>query len=298
MKTIALICLFAAVLCAAAVQTSDFESEDLTHRHFHQLEEEVLDLHHHDDEDTSDEEPSSELENVDQEAPASDSGLNLASLKEVAKRSGRDIVINIYPNRQHTKKIHRNGGKLKKAGKKLHKKVSKSPKNHGISGNVYKKLIAKIQAIAQDSAKAISALNKKINTLKSKQGKRGPKGATGATGAKGAQGATGKAGAAGAPGKNGRDGAAGRPGKDGNSASQSAIDSLNAKIAAMQKQAAATDAKLAAAQKQVAAGDASAKAAVAAMTKQFDAMNANIAKLQKSGVPGAPGDVRRLTFDV
>ena len=171
MKTIALICLFAAVLCAAAVQTSEYESEDLTRRRsppspVPRLEEEVLDLHHHDDEDTSDKEPSSELENVDQEAPASDSGLNLASLKEVAKRSGRDIVINIYPNRKHTKKIHRNGGKLKKWGKKLHKKVSKSPKNHGISGYVYKKLIAKIQAIAQDSAGFEAAMTKEFDAMK------------------------------------------------------------------------------------------------------------------------------------
>ena len=239
MKTIALICLLAAVLCAAAVQTS--ESEALSHRRAgHHLEEKIPGI----------------LESLlgnqeaDQEAPAS--GLNLASLKEAAKRG--NVVINVYPNARHTKHIHLHADELQKLGEEIHEKVSESPDDHGISGMRFRKLMAKIRAIAKDSVQAISALNKKVDSLKAALGDRGSNGASGAPGPRGATGA---------PGMNGHDGKDGKPGLNGEPASSSAIDSLNAKLAAMQKKVDAAD-------------------------KDLSAMHAKIAKLEKSGV-GAPG---------
>ena len=90
--------------------------------------------------------------------------------------------------------------------------------------------VAKIHAIAKDSVQAISALNKKVDSMEAAE-----RGADGASGAPGPRGATG------APGKNGHDGKDGKPGLNGEPASSSAIDSLNAKLAAMQKKVDAAD---------------------------------------------------------
>ena len=165
---------------------------------------------------------------------------------------GQQIVINVYPNARHTKHIHLHADELKKLGKEIHEKVSESPRNHGISGKRFKKLMAKIHAIAKDSVQAISALNKKVDSMEAAE-----RGADGASGAPGPRGATG------APGMNGHDGKDGKPGLNGEPASSSAIDSLNAKLAAMQKNVDAAD-------------------------KDLSVMHDRIAKLEKSGV-GAPG---------
>jgi len=265
MKAIAIVCLLAAVLCAAAVQTS--ESDAVTRRHVQDhLEEEVLQsllgsVHGRDveDEEAPSYSESSQVENADQGTPSS--GLDLASLKEAAERG--DIVINVYPHRhlKHTRTIHRNGHRLKVVGKRLHRRVSRSPSNHGISGKLYRKLIAKIQSVAKDSVRAISALNRKINALKSN----------------------------GQQGRSGHHGAPGKLGHDGKSVSQSVIKSLNAKIAALRKKVVAADAKLADIHNQASSGVAIAKAAATELTKQIAAMNEKISKLEQSGVPGAPG---------
>jgi len=99
--------------------------------------------------------------------------------KGKARKSGKKSL------NKRSKKIHRNGRKIKKLGKKIMKSKA---------GKVYKVLIAQIRAIARKSAKAIASLERRISKLKN--GKGGSKGKSGLRGPRGPRGFPGKNGAA------------------------------------------------------------------------------------------------------
>jgi len=122
-----------------------------------------------------------------------------ASLRKAAKPAKR-----VNGKTRGAKRIHRNGRKIKKLGRRILKSKA---------GKVYKVLIAQIRKIASDSAKAIARLESRISKL-----------------------TNGKGGANGKNGIRGPRGPRGLPGKNGNSISASVVRSMNSKLASAQKQ--------------------------------------------------------------
>jgi len=219
MRTTTVVCLLlAAVLCAAAVQTSE---TDLSPKELSEIAQaaesnfEAQDL-------SGAEEPTSELENTE-----------AVQEEEDAAAKQRKVVINVWRRhgryfRHHSKRIHHNGRKIER----LSKRILDSDAFKG-----YKELLHQIHTLSRDSEKRIKTLEDKISQLK-----HGVDGKHGLEGPKGAQGAPGK------DGKDGREGPQGAPGKDGKEGKAvevsyihheiaKAVKELNAKMDAVAKSA-------------------------------------------------------------
>jgi len=150
MKTVALICLvLTAALFAAAVQTSETESEalspkvisetDLAETESQALSPKVI--------------SETDLAEADQSAVAAKRNVVINILDKKARRSHR--VKHSKKNLvKHSKKIHHGGKQIKKLGNQIRQLK-------GQAANAYKQMIAQIRKIARDSAQAIAALDKK-----------------------------------------------------------------------------------------------------------------------------------------